>query len=122
MDIRSSAPNQHAPTRWCPAIPGEDDPRHAAWSSLVTAEPRLLGVWQQVLRLREQQEQERNPRFCANKHWYGYGVSGLKPQLEGLVGWERPSNDRFLTSMHAYDVALDWLFNALPFCQECLCQ
>lgn len=73
---------------------------------LCAVEPRLWSLYRKAKR------EKPGPGFCANRVWY----VTLKPQLVQLVGWhaERPE----LRTSHAYDLAYDTIYEALPDCQH----
>jgi len=58
--------------------------------------------------------------FCANFVWY----KKLKPTLIHRVGFERldylPKN-KFMGTEHAYKIAYQSIYDALPPCKECMC-
>ena len=54
--------------------------------------------------------------FCANAAWYSDGR--LKSKLLKLVGWGALSDNPELNTEHAYDVAYDHIYDALPNCRH----
>lgn len=91
----------------------------ARWKLLLALEPGLVRL------LRDAQaivDDEAEPYFCANRHWYGNGQSaGLRGRLRALVGWERPDGPDELRDSLAYDLATAFVYDALPNCRNCAC-
>jgi hypothetical protein len=85
------------------------------WDDLVEREPGLATL------LREAQSiSPKHPDFCTNPVWYGYaGWPGLKPRLVRLVGDLACREDPVLYTSHAYDVAYQRIYQALPGCDRC---
>jgi hypothetical protein len=110
-------------SRLCPEADRVDPYSHKlTWAGLVRLEPRLLDLLREARALRK--EQRRDPHFCANAAWYGYGRwrgHGLKPRLVRLVGWSAEGGDPILATRAAYDVAYQTVYEALPACRACGC-
>lgn len=95
--------------------------KHTLWPAfqrLSKREPRLMDLLQATLKL----DETPRPR-CGNALWYGYnGHPGIKPKLRKLVGFEMTTRDAVLSTMHAYDVAYQFLVDLVPGCDgECAC-
>jgi len=113
----------------------------AEFYALVSAEPRLAIVERAVREHAAAHRRDR--RYCANRHWYGYGnpYAGFKHRMNQLVGWGRNTAPEPLSAgpvevelVHgsapgarsadplatqgAYDVAYDWLVTMLPDCRH----
>jgi hypothetical protein len=85
-------------------------------------EPLLL----RLLRRAQNCHRDKSARFCANEEWYGCGAHnygwGLKRELAKLVGYQRSDEHPVLSTEHAYDLAYDTIYEALPNCRgSCAC-
>jgi hypothetical protein len=91
----------------------------ATFAELAALEPALNNLLAEA----RGHHASRAPDFCANAAWYGYlGFPGLKPRLLQLVGFERAERHPVLSTPAAYDVAYDFLCDALPNCRgRCPC-
>lgn len=82
------------------------------WEMICELEPGMEQLYQQAESIRDD---ERRPRFCANKIWYRH----FKPLVVWRVG--RQASIPALKSSLAYDIACDKIYNALPNCRNCSC-
>jgi hypothetical protein len=85
---------------------------------LARLEPRLLDLLAEA----RAHHRNRDPVFCANAVWCGYGGfrPGLKARLCRLVGWTAERGGDLRTS-EAYMIAYRTIYQALPDCRRCLC-
>jgi hypothetical protein len=89
------------------------------FEALAAQEPRLRDLLAEARSFHD----NRDPVFCANAVWIGYGDfrPGLKYRLSCLVGWGAEQGGELRTS-DAYDVAYETISQALPDCRgRCLC-
>lgn len=83
---------------------------------LVEIEPAIGELWEAANAFRMNTPDP----FCANACWYGYcGYPGFKPKVCRLVGWE--ARKEVLRTPEAYDLAYDFIADALPGCRNCAC-
>jgi hypothetical protein len=82
------------------------------WNELARLEPRLSGLLDKAKAVKA-----KGRNFCANDVWY----RRFKPRLLWLVGWDRPDNHPVLSSMQAFDLAYETIYEVLPNCRQCTC-
>ncbi len=85
------------------------------WHNLLIAEPRLLAVYHTARCLKDDFS---TPGYCANLQFFIEGR--IKERLTELVGWNR-GKDTYLGTQEAYDTAYEVIYNALPYCRNCMC-
>jgi len=90
----------------------------AEFMALAELEPQLLDLLADIKQACR--DHRRQKYLCANEMWYGYRAyegMGFKGRMCKLVGCERDGPGAALKTMHAYDVAYDYLYSQLPNCR-----